>query len=1076
MTASSAGAAVSPAPTSELPQETATPTKSEPKIMKETPKTREGGRGKAKAETKRAVLSGVPATITSAMAARKHHQAVVDTLDKGLEILDSIMDLLRHDAGKGELTSDLSHIAKDPAINDADIIGAMVAVIDERKKPSLEFVLGVLGATEVPTPLLERQRTQGQRSVMLAARNRAMQKRREAKREAAVARAAKAAAEKAAREKAAAEKAAAEKARAERAAKEAAERKEAERKAAEARKAEEERKAEEAKKAEAVRGAEKIKIMQDAASETSVKKGKGDFASENTPMAEKARSDDITKRLASVNAEANANKAELRKVEASKTVEIAKKAASAVSKVTDAKMGEASRMDVQNSNDITKVGKKEAMKDTSSGEKPSETRKHSESDKPKLESKSTKLRRKADSTETEPKKSRFSNLSTLKSSKPATAKPSESSKPVNAKHSSSSGDTPTSKQKDNTKAVAVGDKLRKKSKNNAAKLDKSSHPAVTEVVLEDSNDLEDEASTKKDAQEAENDDSVDSNESDEKPDVDPKEKESPDLAQKQDSDSGEDAEVFQRTVRKSKAASSRTAEKDKRLGRKRTVRSTPSPSPSPLPRLTKPPKNTVGDDDMEDSSSDDSDFVDGNLGPSLLSSGKHDGSDKINSKSARSKDSDAAKEARRNRKNRFHQYRTEKGRFTSKQNASGTKPRKNVPKVVETSEEESESEEEITPVRPPTKQTGTAKHKASGRIRKQKGVEVSNSAKASPVQDDEKPKRRASDKNIDLSAYQRTPREQRMSGRRAQVDEPGEAAQKIGRLRRESSNLNHDNTEMQLWERNPYMGMCYRAWEKINNFAIAIPFREPVRADDAPGYFDVIKRPMDLRTVRNRVMSGALTTPSEFQRDMNQIVRNALTYNSKASDIYDVTLLFREKMRKEVDPIVEAWKALDSGKGGVVSEKVAEVQRQAKAGPRSSARYPSRRSSWKPPTERSPSPSPTVKKGRGRGRKRVGFERADTVESEEERAPPSTSKRSTGSGRGRGRGRKSKGSDRASAKEKEKSKSKDKDKHSEKDKDRGQSSSSHTRTSKRSSKNLAISEDEPSSKRRRVGSRKYRDD
>eukprot|EP00171_Calliarthron_tuberculosum_P006539 IDg6539t1 len=74
------------------------------------------------------MLSGVPATITSAMAARKHHQTAVDTLDKGLEILDSIMDQLRLDAEKGELTNDLSHIASDTIINDADILGAMVSV------------------------------------------------------------------------------------------------------------------------------------------------------------------------------------------------------------------------------------------------------------------------------------------------------------------------------------------------------------------------------------------------------------------------------------------------------------------------------------------------------------------------------------------------------------------------------------------------------------------------------------------------------------------------------------------------------------------------------------------------------------------------------------------------------------------------------------------------------------------------------------------------------------------------------------------------------------------------------------
>ena len=282
-----------------------------------------------------------------------------------------------------------------------------------------------------------------------------------------------------------------------------------------------------------------------------------------------------------------------------------------------------------------------------------------------------------------------------------------------------------------------------------------------------------------------------------------------------------------------------------------------------------------------------------------------------------------------------------------------------------------------------------------------------------------------------------------MSGRRALLDEPvADSTQRSGRLRRESNHLNHDDTEAVLWQRNPYMGMCYRAWMAINTVAIAIPFREPVSSRDAPGYYDVIKKPMDLRTIRTRIMEGILTTPVEFQRDLNQIVRNAMTYNAKDSDIYELAILFREKMKSEVDPIVEAWRAKESGKVTEVSEKVAEVQRLASAGPRSSARYPSRRARLAPPAERSSSHSPQLKRARTRVKKRTGTERSEAIETEDEQTVPKRGV--TGNGRGRGRARKSKSSERAGAKDKEKNK---------------------TNSKRRSGANGL--DDEPSSKRRR---------
>jgi bromodomain-containing protein 8 len=38
--------------------------------------------------------------------------------------------------------------------------------------------------------------------------------------------------------------------------------------------------------------------------------------------------------------------------------------------------------------------------------------------------------------------------------------------------------------------------------------------------------------------------------------------------------------------------------------------------------------------------------------------------------------------------------------------------------------------------------------------------------------------------------------------------------------------------------------------------------------NDAPGYEDIIKRPMSIRTVRTRIREGQITTIDEFERDV----------------------------------------------------------------------------------------------------------------------------------------------------------------------------------------------------------------
>jgi histone acetyltransferase len=68
------------------------------------------------------------------------------------------------------------------------------------------------------------------------------------------------------------------------------------------------------------------------------------------------------------------------------------------------------------------------------------------------------------------------------------------------------------------------------------------------------------------------------------------------------------------------------------------------------------------------------------------------------------------------------------------------------------------------------------------------------------------------------------------------------------------------------------------------------PFREPVDIAKVPDYYDNIKNPMDLKTVRKKVekeiADGGYSLIGEFKRDIAQIFENARTYNQKETIYY----------------------------------------------------------------------------------------------------------------------------------------------------------------------------------------------
>ena len=67
-------------------------------------------------------------------------------------------------------------------------------------------------------------------------------------------------------------------------------------------------------------------------------------------------------------------------------------------------------------------------------------------------------------------------------------------------------------------------------------------------------------------------------------------------------------------------------------------------------------------------------------------------------------------------------------------------------------------------------------------------------------------------------------------------------------------------------------------------------FRQPVTEAIAPGYFDIIKNPMDFSTIMKKLNANEYLTPFQFCEDIWLVFSNTWTFNKKSHRVYKAGL------------------------------------------------------------------------------------------------------------------------------------------------------------------------------------------
>ncbi|KAI8061014.1 hypothetical protein BC940DRAFT_370947 [Gongronella butleri] len=96
-------------------------------------------------------------------------------------------------------------------------------------------------------------------------------------------------------------------------------------------------------------------------------------------------------------------------------------------------------------------------------------------------------------------------------------------------------------------------------------------------------------------------------------------------------------------------------------------------------------------------------------------------------------------------------------------------------------------------------------------------------------------------------------------------------------------------------------------WREIANHKNGAMFMNPIKVSQAPHYYQVIKHPLDLKTIKNRIRDNHIRTTVEFERDVVLMLVNSLMYNQEDTETHQLAL----EMLQDVNEQIKAFKTAE---------------------------------------------------------------------------------------------------------------------------------------------------------------------
>ncbi|XP_065591132.1 bromodomain-containing protein 8-like [Cyrtonyx montezumae] len=94
-------------------------------------------------------------------------------------------------------------------------------------------------------------------------------------------------------------------------------------------------------------------------------------------------------------------------------------------------------------------------------------------------------------------------------------------------------------------------------------------------------------------------------------------------------------------------------------------------------------------------------------------------------------------------------------------------------------------------------------------------------------------------------------------------------------------------------------------WKMIASHRCSGPFLKAVSEKQAPGYHEVVKRPMDLTSIKRSLAKGHIRSLAQFQCSLMLMFQNAVMYNAANHHVHRMALEMRREVLEELQMLGE---------------------------------------------------------------------------------------------------------------------------------------------------------------------------
>jgi hypothetical protein len=123
-------------------------------------------------------------------------------------------------------------------------------------------------------------------------------------------------------------------------------------------------------------------------------------------------------------------------------------------------------------------------------------------------------------------------------------------------------------------------------------------------------------------------------------------------------------------------------------------------------------------------------------------------------------------------------------------------------------------------------------------------------------------------------------------------------------------------------------------WRTINSHKYAVIFRKPVNLKDAPGYSKIVKEPVDLGLIKQRICDGDIHSLEELSRQTELMCDNAMKFNGEGDDYYEYA---KELKAFALTTLAEAREGREDGAGTAGRRRTRAALSAVSKGSRSAA-------------------------------------------------------------------------------------------------------------------------------------------